>query len=512
MSKKSDIFKTLPSWLYWTLFSLIIIVFIALRYIPISQETVPYTYDQGRDFFAARNIVVNKDIVLIGPTTGAQGVFHGAWWYYFLALPFLLFGGSPIGFYYFIALAGLVQGVVMAGYLKKYISPYVSLLFLALVSVSPYFIKTSVFAINSILTLPFILILLTSLYAYFKDKDLKYLFLMALSAGMIAEAEVAFGIFLFPSLLVGAFVSKNGKLFFGSMRKIVTIVGGVAFAMMLRILFELKNNFLQTKALTNFWGAENTQPKQFIHVIKDRFELFQAYYLEIFPKELMLVGVVLFIAAVIGYWKGYRKLEEFQKKWVSFVALLTILLFIISLVYKNSFFWAYYFEGIHFIFIALIAVGMYCLYSVYPRVSSGIILGVVSVMMVFGAMRAQSEYGKKIDVMGLKMHVDAIDYLYGKVGTGPFCLRMYTPPVLTHTYNYLLDQQSRTGKGTYPRSEYMNNECWYFIESDSFAQRRTDWILNNIPEGAEKAEDHQISKDLIIQKWVMKAAPDDSAK
>lgn len=504
MKNKVDISMQLPKWLYWTLFSLIIFIFIALRFIPISQGTVPYTYDQGRDFFAARNIIVNKDIVLIGPTTGAQGVFHGAWWYYFLAVPFVLSDGNPIGFYYFIACVGLLQSVIIAYYLKKHVSPLVSLLVLGIISISPYFIKTSIFAINSILTLPFILLLIASLYAYFKNKELKFLYAIALSAGMIAEAEVAFGIFLFPSLLLSVLCTKNGRLFFGSLKKTLLVVTGVVSAMMLRILFELKNNFLQTKALTSFWGSESTQPKQFLDVIHERIELFQAYYFEIFPKELAFIGGVLFVAALIGYWKGYKTLDAFQKKWVTFISVLTAFLFLISLVYKNSFFWAYYFEGIHFIFIALTAIGIYCLSKVHPKISSGIILGVLVITMMFGFVRMRSEYTKKIDVMGLKMHTDAIEYLYGQVGMSPFCLRMYTPPVLTHTYNYLLDQQSRTGKGIYPRSEFINNQCWYFIESDSYAKRREDWLLNNIPGGATKVVEHTVSKDLLIQKWVMK--------
>lgn len=498
----------MPTWMYWSIFCIITAIYIALRYIPISQETVPYTYDQGRDFLAARNIVVNKDITLIGPTTGAEGVFHGAWWYYFLAIPFTIFNGDPIGFYYFIALVGVLQGVAMAVLIKKEVSPLLSLMFLAIVSISPYFIKTSIFAINSILTLPCILILLVGLYGFIKKNQLRYLFLTALSAGLIAEAEVAFGIFLFPSLVLAVIISKNAKLFFGSIKKTASIISGVTLAMSLRILFELKYNFLQTKALTSFWGKENTQPKEFSHVIKERLELFWEYYMEIFPKELKFLGIILLIVAVVGYWKGYRKLEAYQKKWISFVGLLTVLLYVVSLIYKNSFFWAYYFEGIHYIFIVLVGFGLYCLYLSFQN--AHVRLGILTLLVctVIGGMHVRvANNPPKSEPMGLLMHKNAIEYLYTEVGMEPFCLRMYTPPVLTHTYNYLLDQQSRTGKGTYPRTEFIDNQCWYFVESDSYALRRTNWLLNNIPEGATKEIDYSVSKDLSIQKWVMKDAP-----
>ncbi len=507
MNTKTTLSDSMPKWMYWGVFCLIVAVYIALRFIPISQETVPYTYDQGRDFLAARNIIVNKDITLIGPTTGAEGVFHGGWWYYFLAIPFALFDGNPIGFYYFIAIVGIIQGIVMALCIKKELSAFLSLLFLAVIAISPYFIKTSIFAINSILTLPFILLLIVSLYLFFKDNHVKYLFLVAISAGMIAEAEVAFGIFLFPSLLLGALVSRNAKLFFGSAKKIVAIISGVTLAMSLRILFELKNNFLQTKALMSFWGAEGTQPKEFIHVIQERLELFWAYYMEIFPKDLKFLGIILLIASVFGYWKGYRKLQPFQKKWISFVGILIVLLYVVSLIYKNSFFWAYYFEGIHYIFIAIVGFGIYCLHKTYDKAFSALIIGAVLMSIVLGGFNVHTARQTKTEVMGLLMHKNAIDYLYSNVGKEQFCLRMYTPPVLTHTYNYLLDQQSRTGKGTYPRTEFIDNQCWYFVESDSYALRRTNWLLNNIPEGATKEVDYAVSKDLSIQKWIMNDQP-----
>src|SRR3989338_10534349 len=83
------------------LFIFVIFLFCYFRLKPLYFQTVGYTYDQVRDFLKAAEIITEKNITFIGPTPGIPGVFHGDWYFYLLTIPFLLFGGAPIGFYYF---------------------------------------------------------------------------------------------------------------------------------------------------------------------------------------------------------------------------------------------------------------------------------------------------------------------------------------------------------------------------------------------------------------------------
>ena len=266
----------------------------------IGLETVPYTYDQGRDFLAARDIIVEKDITLIGPTTGAGGVFHGAWWYYFLAVPFALTGGHPLAFYYAITFFALLQGVLFYVFLKDKTHPLLGLLFLSMVAISPYFIRTSVFAISSIMTLPFILLFMYALYRYFESEKLLDLGLFGLSIGMILEGEVAFAAFLIPAVFIAALFTRTVKFFLGSTQKIAYVVGGFAIATSLRIVFELKNNFLQTKALWLFKDTPGTNDVTYLGALKDRIPLFSGYFKDIFVDSLEPLGWLLLILAITG--------------------------------------------------------------------------------------------------------------------------------------------------------------------------------------------------------------------
>src|SRR3990172_10512254 len=98
---------------------LLSIVFCYFRLKPIYLETIPYTFDQGRDFLRAEEIVRDHNLTFIGPTTGIQGLFHGAWWYYFLAIPYIIFQGNPNGFVMSIFLSALAQFVLFSIFLKK---------------------------------------------------------------------------------------------------------------------------------------------------------------------------------------------------------------------------------------------------------------------------------------------------------------------------------------------------------------------------------------------------------
>jgi len=51
-----------------------------------------------------------------------------------------------------------------------------------------------------------------------------------------------------------------------------------------------------------------------------------------------------------------------------------------------------------------------------------------------------------------------------------------------------------------PSEAWQNDECWYFIESDDYEERRQNWIKNQIPSDAVLKEGGQVGK-ASIQLW-----------
>jgi len=122
---------TLRKVLYFSIFAFILFLFCYFRLKPILNQTVPYTFDQGRDFLKAEEMIRDKNPTFIGPTTGIPGIFHGAWWYYLLAFPYIFFHGDPVGFYHFIFLLSFLPTILFFIFLMKRFSLLTAIFFLS---------------------------------------------------------------------------------------------------------------------------------------------------------------------------------------------------------------------------------------------------------------------------------------------------------------------------------------------------------------------------------------------
>ena len=72
-----------------------------------------FGWEQGRDLLAVRQLLSGK-LSLIGPKTDFPGVFHGALSYWLLAVPFVVFGGNPLG------IMAVLMGVNLMGLVLFY--------------------------------------------------------------------------------------------------------------------------------------------------------------------------------------------------------------------------------------------------------------------------------------------------------------------------------------------------------------------------------------------------------
>jgi hypothetical protein len=187
---------------------LVLLNFSYFRAKSIATHSVAYTYDQGRDFNKAAEIVTKQDLTFIGPTTGIDGIFHGAWWYYYLTVPFFLFQGNPIGFYYANFIIHLLCLGILAFVLSKYAHRSIAVTIAALISVSPYFVFTSVFVGNNIMVLPAILLFLIFHFLWLeKNPTLQHkrnllAAAMGISLGLVSEFEFAFGLMIIPVYII----------------------------------------------------------------------------------------------------------------------------------------------------------------------------------------------------------------------------------------------------------------------------------------------------------------------
>lgn len=87
--------KILQKYLGWWLPAMLVGLAVTLHWYRLPVDLF-FGFEQGRDAMASMAIVKSGDFVLVGPKTDIGGLFHGAWYYYLMAIPYGLSGGNPL--------------------------------------------------------------------------------------------------------------------------------------------------------------------------------------------------------------------------------------------------------------------------------------------------------------------------------------------------------------------------------------------------------------------------------
>lgn len=482
----------------------IFIIFIYLRLSPIINKTVPYTYDQGRDFLKAEEIIRDKNITFLGPTTGIAGVNHGAWWYYLLSVFYLIFSGWPIGFYLGLFFISTLSIVLFYFFIRKEFGWLSSLLFLLIITSSPYFVRLSFFASNNTVSPLFILLFIFSAYKYFKTESQRYLFFISFSLGFIFEFEVAFGLFIIVSFIVTSLFFKEFQKAYFNIKKLPYLLGGFLIPMLPRILFEIKNNFIQSKAFINYFLNPITTNKQtFLSAFFERYNLFIKYCQQLFPIENKYMAFTfLFFIAVI-FFSVRKQITKLNNNILLFLSSLIGFVFLLTLLNKNNFFWDYYLDGIQFMLLFIIII----IFSF--KTSNNLINHLKSVVMVIfmflNIFVVYSELSKRtIPQIGLRADDRIVNYFIENTGNKDFCLRIYTPPVIPYTYNYLFSYYSHKQKVKYPGIDYKNNKCFYLVDKDTYQFRVDKWEKENKPDSAKVTVIKQFENGTVVKLVTLK--------
>jgi len=489
---------------FWgiSIFFLIVFLFCYFRLKPIFFQTVPYTYDQGRDFIKVQEIVRDLNPTLIGPTTGIQGLFHGAWWYYFLAIPYLIFSGLPIGFSIFVFIMSFLQLIFFSYFLKKEFGWLPTLIFALFVTGSSYFTTMSFFAINGILGFPFILLFIYFFYLFLKTENKKYFFWLFLSIGFIFESELPNGLFTTAAFLILLFVFKKIKFLFSKVG-LRNAFFGFLIPLLPRILSETTKGFLQSKAILGFiLNPRLYNPKSFLKIFLDRLLLFNSYLTSSFPVDNSIIVYGLFLISIFGIIIAVKKNDKKIKKFVLFGPLTIVLFLFFSCLYKDNF-WSNYYEGIGYYFILTVALGFYGLAKVKNKLIKNLPWLIFALLLLFNFLKFTKEIkNNQITIDGLKKHLIIVGRIYElNKEKNDFCVRIYTPPVIPHTYNYLFNYFHNFKKKVRPTINYVNHQCWYIIENDDYKFRIDQFRKEHIPSTGKLIQKEFVQKDVILELW-----------
>jgi hypothetical protein len=284
-------------------------------------------------------------------------------------------------------------------------------------------------------------------------------------------------------------------------KKILASTSGFIIPFIPRFLFEVKNGFIQTHALINFFfKPSTTEPKSFMETFMDRINIFKGFYSSIFVEHQFLPWIVLFILIGIAIWR-FKYLAKEKLKSFLFLLLLTLILFTFSLIYRNNAFWPNYYEGLPYIFVMM----MLLILSTLPLKVIKYVIPLVAIIYALGGfcyLYTRSITEKKSDSINLKITKEAVDYVLSKADPEKdFCTKIYTPPIVPYTYDYLFTYEGHRQNINTPSTEFKHNKCFYIIESEPYEFRLQEWRKENTPKNAKKTNSKKIGRHITIEVW-----------
>jgi len=434
---------------------LILLVGILYRLALTADGNFLFNMDNARDMVDVREMVVLHKLRLIGPTSAIEGLFNGPFWYYLLAVPFILSGGNP----YASIIMEIALWAIGGFFLLKLVARWSKWLILptgALWVSSNYIVLTNLYAFN-----PNPVTLLSPLFIYLLVEYLQkgkasYIILTFLLAGLFFNFEMNFGIFTPLIILLSLILTGNSKFF---KRKSFWIGASVfVLTLMPQVIFDLKHKFIMSQAILrhlseNGGGALNIVKR--IHSISESFlNTFSATLMN--HKSLALIILILAIPALLK--KGKDIVVSVSMIFIA----VPFLGYLILPVTVNP----WHLGGEMAASLILIGFLLKKLKFISLILSFLIIWFSLSNIINFFA----NDFGKtNLDPSLYKNEIAAIDYVYTKAQGQNFKVYTFMPSVYDYPYQYLFWWYGQKKYGYTPLEyAYAPNKPPYIPSQDKF--------------------------------------------
>lgn len=500
--------KTFKTIFVWAMLLLLIFLTLFPRITEVLNQNYLFGFDQGRDYLAVRNIVVNHHPTLIGSEWGAgsagfTGLFHGPFYYYFLSIPFVLWQGDPYGGIVLMFILS-ISAVVIGFLLGRTIFGTLGGLFVALfIAMSPPLISQARFFWNSHPATPFILIAFYFVYKI-KKMGVPAVFLAAFFSGFIYNFQTAIAIPMSISLLILlAFFIRTKKIqdylafFFGSL---------LAFTPLL--FFEMRHNLSGLFGLLGYVGGDKKTAvtlRFMEYITRDHFNTFLFNFHNTFPR-LDVVPPIVFALILFSVAFYFLLREENANRTIFFwyLFLLPVVSFGVFLLLKNAVY-PYYLIELNILFILLF---VYALFSslrkqVFPV--AGIFMLVFLFFLVVAIPSAvrtfvydYSDYGGDAKIKG---KTAALDYIYKDAAGKNFGLFVFSPPIYTYPYDYLIQWYGKRVYGYVP-SQQKKGLFYLLVEKDHEKPWTYKGWMETVIKTGKVMETKTLSNGFIVQKRI----------
>lgn len=488
------------------LFSIIIVVIAAIpRSIELISGNYLFGFDQGLFFQAVKQIVVDKELTLIGAEVGGRGgFFQGPGWYYLLSIPFALTKGNPYGAMVLMLILGLLTVILSMVFVKKMYGSYEAIAIGFLIAISPLIIEQSRF-----IWPPFPVSLLTVFFLFFVFRVLQkkqYFFpLVTFTIGMIAHLEVAIAGTLFLQLLIlsPAFFIKRLVSFRFFLFSLISFL----FPLSPLIVFDLRNNFLITKGLLRFATGSDTPhdiTRVYIeHMFVNHLDVFKYNFLSAFHfgEVLWIPLMAIMLYGVFAIIKD-REILWSKKAFIVYLTISPLILFSIFMLYFWPM-WPWWILELY-IFYSFIF-GIISVYLWKKLIWRLVILGIFIAFFISFVNQSIGFYKNDFKDYGgthkIKGKIDALDYIYNDAKGEKFGLLVFTPPIYTYVYDYLIWWHGERKYDYLPHKD-KKGTFYLLIEPDPHKPWTYKGWLETVVKTGKVIKTKELPSGFIIQKRI----------
>lgn len=431
---------------------LIFLLAVCLRIYAVQGNSVIFWYDQARDFTIVKDIVINNDLKIQGPSASGTNdtIYHGVFYYYLLAPFFILSSGNPQVIAYCLAIVGSTSVIVIyllgLNVFKSKATATLAAFFLAFSFIG---IQQSTWLSNPQLLVITIGIFYLSIWKIFFEKPTFFDFIVAgISLGLSIQGG------FFEILLIGSLaaiyikksIEKNKILLFSFKEISIFFISFIATisSMILTQILMIHRNVLTWEKLS----AVKRETIPAFKVIEDLLELYsKALQNSLIPTGLVLLFLLFLIPIVIGFKKANSKI----KTWA--LLFLAGPLWLLTIQYRNS---DHILFGIDVIVYLLLASG---LILINKKIAHGkLILGIfIFVFVITNISALQSWKHNRNHYYGIQKgallseQLQLIDRSYELANGKEFSISSSTNPhAINVTWSYLYDWYGKQKYGYVP--------------------------------------------------------------
>lgn len=414
-------------------FASTLLLAISIRFFLIFRDSVPFPYDMGRDLLWAKDISFYHIPTLIGPAGSIWGVYFGPLWFYYLSIPLYISGGHPLSSTYATSAVVISTGILSYFLFSKYFKKSFALLFAIIIFFSSIFVNISTYAFHAN-----ILPLLTLLTIYFLFlsvvKRSIFISLSFLTISLMFHADPA-GAIVFTPIPVIVFLLFKVYKKASVVKSFLASVALFTIPFIPQIIFEFRNEFIETKSLIAYFKGENPSLSgglPFLERIVNRFEVFFEFFKSTLSPENNFMALIFLSIIIIGIIRISKKEISKNLEILFKINLLTLsIVFFIFAFLVNVEVKIWYLYGVSIIFVFLFAISLYTVKNRF----------IVFLFLTFFLSINLYPYLTKPQVSGndpakLKTQLKAIDLIY-RDSHDPFSVYVFTPSIYDFHYQYL---------------------------------------------------------------------------